>query len=71
MRADVSAAFEKKIFDRAGGTCQCINAICGHHAFRCGRLLHGKWELIKRDPQKDYTPQNVVALCEACLRAIL
>lgn len=59
LRDDVSA--------RAGGRCECTFRGCAH-AGRCPSGLHGEWELHRIDSGRDFTFDNVVALCEGCGR---
>ena len=67
MPDQATPEFRQKVYDRAGGKCECTMSTCGHTA-RCNAMLRGSWEVHRMSAGGSYTLSNVKGLCQTCHR---
>ena len=58
---------KNKVYERAGGTCECRMKGCGHGE-RCGALLRGEWEMHRLAAGGEYILNNLLGMCQICHR---
>ena len=62
----ISEETRKKLFERAGGQCECEMTICDHRG-RCPRGLSGEyWDAHHRDASGPDDLGNLTAMCATC-----
>ncbi len=63
----ISAETRKKLFQRAGGRCECTMSVCENHSAgsRCPRKLT-QWEAHHRSRDGGDNLGNLTAMCNPC-----
>lgn len=62
----ISRETRKKIYNRAGGRCECEMTVCGHGR-RCAHGLYAPhWDAHHRSANGPDTPGNLIAMCATC-----
>ncbi len=56
----------EKVFDRAGGQCECTMAVCGHAGERCSRPLADDWQVYDKAKRAVRVLSSVLAMCKEC-----
>lgn len=62
----VSQEVRKKIYDRAGGRCECEMAVCGHRGRCTNGLWPPGWDAHHRNRYGEDIPSNLIAMCATC-----
>jgi len=56
----------EKLYDRAGGQCECTLESCGHAGERCPRQLEDGWQVHSKTAGSIRVLSNVFAMCKQC-----
>ncbi len=63
----VSDETRRKLYQRAGGRCECTMAVCTHHTGRCPHGLYGSdWHAHHRARGGGDDRGNLIAMCKTC-----
>lgn len=64
----VTQETRKKLYQRAGGRCECTMRVCKHHRVgtRCPHKLGPSWEAHHRTAGGPDNLGNLVAMCVTC-----
>ena len=62
----ISQETKTKLFQRAGGRCECTMKICPHHTGRCTTQLRGGWHAHHRTAGGPDNLGNLTAMCVTC-----
>jgi hypothetical protein len=62
----ISDTTKRKLYERAGGRCECTMSICKHHTGRCSNELVPGWEAHHRTAGGPDDLGNLIAMCSTC-----
>jgi hypothetical protein len=64
----VSTDTRQRLYQRAGGRCECTMSVCSHHkaGTRCPHKLNPGWEAHHRSASGPDNLGNLIAMCVTC-----